>query len=121
MSTAPVEQITATVRGNQEAASASSHNAMAGFQELAKAYQAIASRNVEKLSASIHQLSSVKSPTEFITLQQKLIKEGIESAVSDSNDIAKLTTAVFSAAFEPMQKQAAALQSVGQNAAKAKN
>lgn len=117
MSTAPAEQITTAVRGNQEAAVASGNTALAGFQELAKAYQSIASKNAEKLSASIQQLTAVKSPTEFITLQQKLIKEGFESALSDSNDIAKLTTAVFTAAFEPIQKQATTLQ----NSAKAKN
>jgi phasin family protein len=47
----------------------------------------------------------VKSPAEFIELQQRLIKEGVEAAVSDSRHIAQLTTAVFTAAFEPVKKR----------------
>ena len=43
-------------------------------------------------------LSAVKSPAEFLELQQKLIKEGVEAAVNDSRHIAQLTTAVFTAA-----------------------
>jgi hypothetical protein len=34
----------------------------------------------------------VKSPAEFIELQQRLIKEGVEAAVTDSRHIAQLTT-----------------------------
>ena len=52
-------------------------------------------------------LAAVKSPAEFIgiAVQQRLIKEGVEAAVSDSRHIAQLTTAVFTAAFEPVKKQ----------------
>jgi len=52
----------------------------------------------------------VKSPTEFFELQQKLIKDGVEAAVADSRHIAELTTAVFTAAFEPVKKQIEAVQ-----------
>ncbi len=55
-------------------------------------------------------LASVKSPTEFMELQQRLIKEGVEAAVKDSQHIAQLTTAVFTAAFEPVRKQIEAVQ-----------
>ena len=47
----------------------------------------------------------MKNPVEFIELQQKLIKEGVEAAVSDCHHIAQLTSAVFTAAFEPVKKQ----------------
>jgi len=47
----------------------------------------------------------VKSPAEFLELHQRLIKEGVEAAVRDSRHIAQLTTAVFTAAFEPVKKQ----------------
>ena len=52
----------------------------------------------------------VKSPAEFIELQQRLIKEGVETAVGDSRRIAQLTTAVFTAAFEPVKKRIEAVQ-----------
>ena len=43
-------------------------------------------------------------------LQQRLIKEGVETAVGDSQRIAQLTTAVFTAAFEPVKKRIEAVQ-----------
>jgi len=108
--TNPVDQITAATKANAEALTQSGNAAIAGFQELAKAYQSLATKNAEKLTSSIQALAAVKSPDEFIALQQKLIKEGVESAVSDSRNIAELTTAVFTAAFAPVQKQVEALK-----------
>ena len=110
MPNATVDQITSATKANADALTKSGNAAIAGFQELAKAYQALATKNAEKLTASIQALASVKSPTDFIELQQKLIKEGVEAAVSDSQEIAKLTAAVFQSAFEPVQKQVEALQ-----------
>ncbi len=98
------------VQGNVEALSQSGAASKAAVQELTKAYQELASKNVHNLSAAVQALSAVKSPTEFIELQQKLIKEGVEAAVADSRHIAQLTTAVFTAAFEPVKKQIEAVQ-----------
>lgn len=83
---------------------------VAGLQDLMQAYQAMARRNGEKLTASIHALATVKTPTEFMELQRKLVTESVASAVSDSATIGKLTTAAFTAAFEPMRKQVEMLQ-----------
>ena len=83
---------------------------IAAVQELTKAYQELATKNVKNLTAAMQTLAAVKSPTEFMELQQRLIKEGVEAAVSDSQHIAQLTTAVFTAAFEPVKKQIEALQ-----------
>jgi hypothetical protein len=47
-------------------------------------------------------------------LQQRLIKEGVEAAVRDSQHIAQLTTAVFTAAFEPVKKQIESAQKSAQ-------
>ena len=113
MTSTAVDQITAATKANAEALAKSGNAAISGFQELAKAYQALATKNAEKLTASIQALASVKSPVEFVELQQKLIKEGVEAAVSDSRNIAELTTAVFTAAFEPVKQQVEAIQNVG--------
>ena len=43
-------------------------------------------------------------------LQQRLIKEGVEASASDSRHMAQLTTAVFTAALEPMKKRIEAVQ-----------
>jgi phasin family protein len=79
-------------------------------QELTKAYQDLATKNAKNLSEAIHELSSVKNPAEFFELQQRLMKEGVEAAVSDSRHIAHLTTAVFTAAFEPVKRQIETMQ-----------
>ena len=55
-------------------------------------------------------LVAVKSPAEFIELQQRLINEGVETAVGDSQRIAQLTTAMSTAAFEPVKKRIEAVQ-----------
>ncbi|RAU21426.1 hypothetical protein CU669_13445 [Paramagnetospirillum kuznetsovii] len=110
MSTAAFEQITAATKANAEALTQSGNAAIAGFQELAKAYQALATKNAEKLTSSIQALATVKSPEEFVSLQQKLVKEAVDAAVADSTKIAELTTSVFNAAFEPVKKQVEAVQ-----------
>jgi hypothetical protein len=88
----------------------SAHSALAGFQELASAYQGLAARNAERLSVSIQAFAAVKTPAEFIELQQKLINESVDAAAHDWSNIAKLTLAVFIGAFEPIQNQAQMLQ-----------
>ena len=74
-------------------------------EELTRAYQELAARNAKNLTASIQALSSIKSPTEFFTVQQAFLKDYIEASVSDSKHIAELTAAVFTAAFAPLKKQ----------------
>ncbi|MGC9271507.1 phasin family protein [Acidiphilium sp.] len=79
--------------------------------ELTKAYQDLAARNAKNLSDAMKSLASVKTPAEFIELQQKLIKQGVEAAVADSRHIATLTTTVFTTAFEPVKHRIAAVKS----------
>ena len=98
------------MKGGAEALTESGNASRAAIQELTKAYQELATKNAKNLTAAVQALSAVKSPTEFIELQQKLIKDGVEAAVADSRHIAQLTTAVFTAAFEPVKKQIEAVQ-----------
>src|ERR1700730_4792029 len=93
------------VKGNAEALTVSGNASRAAIQELTRAYQELATKNAKNLTAAMQALAAVKSPAEFIELQQRLIKEGVEAAVTDSRHIAQLTTAVFTAAFEPVKKQ----------------
>jgi hypothetical protein len=105
-----VEDLT---KANTDAITKSTDASNAAVQELAKAYQELAARNAKNLTAAIKALSGVKSLAEYAELQQKLIKDGVDAAVSDSQHIAKLTTAVFAAAFEPVKKQIEAIQKTG--------
>ena len=74
----------------------------------------MAAKNAKNLTAAMQALAAAKSSTEFMDLQQRLIKEGVQAAVSDSQHIAQLTTAVFTAAFEPVKKQIEAVQKTAQ-------
>lgn len=100
-----VDKISGDAKDNAEAMSRSGGIAMDGFQELAKAYQDLAARNVEKLGDALKEISSVKTPVEFFEVQQRLIKESFDAALSDSRAIAELTASVFTTAAEPMQKR----------------
>jgi phasin family protein len=102
------------MKGNTEALTESGNASRAAIQELTKAYQELATKNAKNLTAAMQSLAAVKSPAEFMELQQRLIKEGVQAAVSDSQHIAQLTTAVFTAAFEPVKKQIEAVQKTAQ-------
>jgi phasin family protein len=102
------------IKGNADALTESGNASAVAVQELTTAYQELAAKNAKNLTAAMQALSGVKSPAEFVELQQKLIKEGVEAAVSDSRHIAQLTTAVFTAAFEPVKKQIEAVQKTSQ-------
>ena len=94
---------------------ASGNASSAAFETLAKAYQEMASKNAETLKAAMQALAAVKNPAEFIELQQRLIKDGVQSAVRDAQNIAHLTAAVFTAAFDPVKQQIEAAQKTALN------
>ena len=102
-------------KGNADALTDSGNASSAAFQELTKAYQELAARNVKNVTAAIQALGAVKNPTEFIELQKRLIKEGVDAAVRDSQNIAQLTASVFTAAFERVKKQIVAVQKTARN------
>jgi phasin family protein len=98
------------MKGNADALTESGNASRAAVQELTKAYQEMATKNVRNLTAAMQALARVKSPTEYIELQQKLIKEGVETTVDNTKRMAQLTTTVFTAAFEPVMKRIQAVQ-----------
>jgi phasin family protein len=102
------------MKGNAEALADSGNASKAAIQELTRAYQELATKNAKNLTTAMQSLAAVRSPTEFMELQQRLIREGVQAAVSDSQHIAQLTTAVFTAAFEPVKRQIEAVQKSAQ-------
>jgi hypothetical protein len=97
-------------KAGTEALTESGHASSAALQDLSKAYQEMAVRNANNLAVAMKELAGVKTPEEFMEIQQKLIKGGVQAAVTDSQNIAHLTAAVFTAAFEPVKKQIEAMQ-----------
>jgi hypothetical protein len=110
MSTPTVEDVS---KANADALTKSVNASSAALQDLTKAYQELAVKNAKNVMAAIQALSAVKTPAEFIELQQRLIKESVDAAVRDSQHIAQLTAAVFTAASEPVKKQIEAVQKTG--------
>ena len=104
------EAVNEIMKGNANALTESGNASRAAVQELTKAYKELTTKNARNLTAAMQAMVAVKSPAEFIELQQRLIKEGVETAVGDSQHIAQLTTAVFTAAFEPVKKRIEAVQ-----------
>lgn len=98
------------MKGNADALGESGAASRAAIQELFTAYQELTTKNARNMTAAMQALAAAKGPTEFIELQQRLIKEGVETAVGDSQRIAQLTSAVFTAPFEPVKKRIEAVQ-----------
>jgi len=105
--------ITDATKASTETLTKISHDSTAAAQELAKAYQNLAMKNLKNLTAAVQALAAVKTPAHFFELQQKLLKDGVEAAINDSQHIAKLTTAVFTAAFEPIKHQLETVTTAG--------
>jgi phasin family protein len=111
VATANTDALAKTIaKGNADALANGGNASTAALQQLGAAYQELATKNVKKMTAAMQALATVKSPTEFIELQQKLVKESLEAAVRDSQHIAQLTSAVFTTAFEPVKRQMEAVQ-----------
>jgi hypothetical protein len=108
------EAATKMIKGGAEAITESNAASTAALQELTRAYQELAVKNARNLTAAMEAVARVKSPSELIALQQKLMQEGVEAAISESQTIARLTGAMFAAAFEPMRKQIEAVQKTTQ-------
>jgi len=104
-----------TLKANTAALTDSGNASSVAFGALAKAYQELATRNAANLTAAMQALATVRNSAEFIDLQQRLIRDGVEAAVSDSQNIAQLTAAVFTAAFDPVRQRIEAVQKTALN------
>jgi phasin family protein len=111
------EKLVSFGKDNAEAIAKSGAATVKAFEEIAKAQQAVVAKNVEKADAAVKALISVKSPTELVDLQGKLVRESLETAVSDSKKLAELATSALTAAFEPINARVAAFQSLVKSAA----
>ena len=60
------------IKGNVDALTETGNASRAAVQELTKAYQELTTKNVRNLTAAMQALAGVKSPAEYIELQQRL-------------------------------------------------
>lgn len=97
------EDVIAFNQANFDAAVQTGTKLAAGFESVTKEYIGIATKSFEGAVETGKTLSSVKNPTDAIALQQKLAKDGYESALADAKKLTELSTGVVKTAFEPMQ------------------
>jgi hypothetical protein len=94
-----IRSVEQNANASADALNESGNASRLALRELAKAHQELATRSMKTLTAADQRLSAVKSPAEFIELQQMQIREGVLDALSGSQQIARLTAAVITAAF----------------------
>jgi hypothetical protein len=81
-----------------------------GMRDLLLGFEMLAKRNSQKLKDSMQAYKAVKTPQEFMELQQKFMSEGMADAIKDGTKIGELTKTAFTAAIEPMRKKIADMQ-----------
>lgn len=83
--------------------------ALGGLKDIADAYKMIATENMEKMASSVQAIAAVRNLAELFELQQKMMKENLAAAMSNSSKLAKLTSAFFTATLAPIQNQASVM------------
>lgn len=81
-----------------------------GVAELLLAFEKLTKRNSQKLKDSMKAMKAVKTPQEFMEIQQKFMTESMADAVKDSAKIGELTKTAMTAAMEPMRKKIGEMQ-----------
>ncbi len=93
------------LKSNADTMTSTGTAAFAGFLELTKEYQAIASRNSARAMSAMQALATVKTPQDYMEMQRRLLTETVQLAIGDFQTIAKLTTAAFKVSFDPLRRQ----------------
>jgi len=89
-------------KGNLEAVVESGKILGSGLQEIGKSYVAEVKSTFEKLQADAKELTSVKSPKEFVELQGKLARKYFDSAVAYNSKSAEAALKLANDAFQPL-------------------
>ena len=112
-----MDKIVALGKDNADAMVKSGTAAMKGFEEFAKAGQALAARQAETMDAAFKALFACRSPADLADLQGRLARESIETAIAEGRKFAELATTTYTAALEPLNARVAAFQDLAKSAA----
>ena len=104
-------------KDNADAMVRSGTAAMKGFEDIAKAGQALAVRQAEAMDAAFKAMFACRSPVELADIQGRLARESIETAIAEGRKFAELATTAYTAALEPLNARVAAFQSLAKSAA----
>ncbi len=104
-SQANLGDVTAFAKGNVEAIVESSKILATGLQELGKGYVTESKSAVEALTVEIKDLTTVKSPTEFLEKQSALLRKHFDAAVATSSKNSEAFLKLASEAFQPISNR----------------
>jgi len=76
-----------------------------GFETLAKHFVELTTKSFEDAVAASKKIAAVKSPTEFMQVQTKLIQDSFESMVGETKKVSDITTTIFKDVSAPLAAQ----------------
>ena len=79
-----------------------------GTQEIGKTNMEFAKKNFEEVQVAVKELTSVKSPTDFVKLQGELARKGFDTAVAQGSKNTEAMVKLVSEMFQPISNRIAA-------------
>ena len=88
-----------------------------GAQEIGKTNMQFAKNNFEEAQVAVKELTSVKSPTDFVKLQGELARKGFDTAVAQGSKNTEAMVMLVSEMFQPISNRIAATTELFKKAA----
>jgi phasin family protein len=88
-----------------------------GAQEIGKTNMEFAKNNFEEAQVAVKELTSVKSPTDFVKLQGELARKGFDTAVAQGSKNTEAMVKLVSEMFQPISNRIAATTELFKKAA----
>ncbi len=88
-----------------------------GAQEIGKTNMEFAKKNFEEVQVAVKELTSVKSPTDFVKLQGELARKGFDTAVAQGSKNTEAMVKLASEMFQPISNRIAATTELFKKAA----
>jgi phasin family protein len=104
-------------KANVEAVVEASKIVAKGAQEIGKTNMEFAKKNFEEVQVAVKELTSVKSPTDFVKLQGELVRKGFDTAVAQGSKNTEAMVKLASEMFQPISNRIAATTELFKKAA----
>jgi phasin family protein len=104
-------------KANVEAVVEASKIVAKGAQEIGKTNMEFAKKNFEEVQLAVKELTSVKSPTDFVKLQGKLARKGFDTVVAQGSKNTEAMVKLASEMFQPISNRIAATTELFKKAA----
>ena len=88
-----------------------------GAQEIGKTNMEFAKKNFEEVQVAVKEMTSVKSPTDFVKLQGELARKGFDTAVAQGSKNTEAMVKLVSEMFQPISNRIAATTELFKKAA----